>query len=87
MWLQFWTSTIAAMQIVPSVYLYCILIIVEIITLGTLRHLVSRQTVKRKTIFSKKYFLEANHIIVCTCGFLRNAFIETTERIQQVSDN
>ena len=40
-----------------------------------------------KTKISKKYFLEANHIIVCTCGFLRNAFIETTERIQQVSDN
>ena len=32
-----------------------------------------------KTTFSKKCFLEANHIIVCTCGFRKNAFIETRQ--------
>ena len=52
---------------------------------GSLRHLVyyhycrTQQQPLHKTTFSKKCFLEANHIIVCTCGFRKNAFIETRQ--------
>ena len=68
MWLQFWTSTNDA--ILQSVFLNCIFIIFQISNSvqGEASGLSLAEPMDKTTI-SKKYFLEANHIIVCTCGF------------------
>ena len=67
MWLQFWTSANDA--ILQSVFLNCIFIIFQISNSvqGEASGLSLAEPLDKTTI-SKKYFLEANHIIVCTCG-------------------